>query len=70
MNGAVLHEPGARRAMTVRILARQKWLEYSDDQAMRLALDQRPRRQHDLAIGDRVCYWRAKKGSGKRNRAR
>ena len=56
--------------MEVRIAARKAWIQYADDKALRLAMDQRPRGERSFNVGDSVCYWRSKKSSGKRSRPR
>ena len=67
---AAMAEAGAEYAAAVRYQARVAWLQLSDYQAMRKAVDQRPRAVKEFQPGDSVCYWRTWRGGGKKKSGR
>ena len=62
-NSAVLHDPPAIFAATVRSVARQKVLAYNDKLAVRAALDARPPTLRSFQNGDMVAVWRKARGA-------
>ena len=58
------------RSMSIRLAARLAIIAYNDDEAIRKALDARPRPDRPFRARDRVAYWRRGRGAGKKNEAR
>ena len=58
---ASLTEQGLARAQAMRTAARQALIQLQDDRSIRVALNARPRVNHDYQPGDLVAYWRDQK---------
>ena len=56
-----LHDEMAARAQAIRTQARTALVMAQDDQALRTALNARPRAERDFLPGDYVAYWRTQK---------